>query len=302
MEKINKKQFKLVLGLGNNSLEQISKLCEIYSQAGADIFDLSPNVESIKAARAGVAKAGLNPDGFKYCVSFGLKGDQHVQKALIKKEKCIKCFECIKVCPQDAIFIHEEYPKVDESKCIGCKRCAKTCIDFYDVEVDIETVTRNLKPEKIDMVELHISSLNKPEIIKNWKFIIENFNCKKSICIDRSKYGNLELINLVTELIKMNPGKTIIQADGVAMSGSAEKASTLQAIAHAQIYENIDAEIFISGGTNNFTSELAKEMNIRFDGITIGSYAREIVKGAIKNSNMNSALEIAKMLVNSVKT
>ena len=85
-----KKKFKLVLGLGNNSLEQIKELCEIYSQAGADIFDLSPNINSLHAAREGVLKAGLSPDNFQYCISIGVKGDRHIKKASINEKKCKK--------------------------------------------------------------------------------------------------------------------------------------------------------------------------------------------------------------------
>lgn len=293
-----KKKFKLVLGLGNNSLEQISKLCEIYSQAGADIFDLSPNINSLKAAHAGVLAAGLNPDDFQYCISIGVKGDRHIKKAFINEKKCKKCFKCIKVCPQEAIFIGDEYPQIIEDKCIGCRRCEKACITFYDVAMDINKIAKSFKNQKIDMVELHVSSDNKADIVKNWKLILKNFDCKKSICIDRGKYGDIKLLKLVNKLLSMNPERTIIQADGVAMSGSADRSSTLQAVAHAQIYSKLEAEIFISGGTNHYTKELADEMGVRFDGITIGSYAREAVKSS---TDIQTAVEIAKGIVNSVK-
>jgi len=301
MSEINKK-FKLVLGLGNNSFEQISRLCEIYSQAGADIFDLSPNVDSLKAARKGVLKAGLNPDDFQYCISIGVKGDRHIKKAVINEKKCKKCFKCIKVCPQDAIIMDCKYPKVIENKCIGCRRCEKSCIDFYDVDMDINKIAKafnNLSDAKIDMVELHVSSDNKSDIVQNWELILKHFDCKKSICIDRGKYGDIKLLKLVSKLLAMNPEKTIIQADGIAMSGSADKSSTLQAVAHAQIYGKLDAEIFISGGTNHYTKALADEMGVRFDGITVGSYAREAVKNVADNS---TAVEIAKTIINSVKS
>lgn len=300
------KKFKLVLGLGNNSLEQISRLCQIYSQAGADIFDLSPNVNSLAAAREGVLNAGLNPDDFQYCISFGVKGDKHIKKAFIDDEKCLKCLECIKSCPQDAIFVNEDTLTVDETKCIGCARCEKLCtgqngcISFYDAPMDIQDIARCFKGEKIDMVEFHISSDDKQDIIKNWELILKNFagsKYKKSICTDRSNYGDEELLKFIQQLLSMNPEKTIIQADGVAMSGSCDKSSTLQAVSHAQIYKNSDAEIFISGGTNHHTKHLAQEMDVRFEGITMGSYARE----AVKSADMTQAVEIAKSIVNSVR-
>lgn len=301
MEASETKKFKLVLGLGNNSFDQISKLCGIYALVGADIFDLSPNTASLNAAKSGILSAGLNPSDFKFCVSVGLKGDKHIRKALIKDKKCKKCLKCIKICPQNAISSSEEKVCVDWEKCIGCGKCKKSCIDFLEFKTDIKKFIKEFKNDKIDMIELHISSDNKNDIIKNWKCILKNFNCQKSICIDRSNYGDLELLSLIKKLISMNPDKTIIQADGIAMSGSSDISSTLQAIAHAQIYNDLKAEIFISGGTNHYTKKLADSMAVKFDGITMGSFARNSLKDAIENCDTKKALEIAHEIVSSVK-
>ena len=298
----NKKYFKLVLGLGNCSFDEIEQLCSIYATAGADIFDLSPNIKSLKSAQLGVRKAGLNPYDFKYCISFGIKGDSHIKKAKINEKKCKRCYKCVSRCPQNAIVMGDNgYPKVITEKCIGCRRCEKNCIDFFDNEIGIKETAKDFKGEKLDMVELHISSLNKKEIYKKWEQILENFDCQKSLCIDRSKYGTDKLIKLVKDLDSMNPDKTIIQADGVPMSGTETLECTLQAIAHAQIYQDLDLPIFISGGTNAFTKEFAEKFKIRYDGITIGSYARAIVKDAITCADTKLAIEIAKKLVKNVK-
>ncbi len=298
----DKKYFKLVLGLGNCSFSEIEQLCMVYAQAGADIFDLSPNIKSLKAAQVGVKKAGFNPYDFKYCISFGVKGDTHIKKACINEAKCKRCYKCVSKCPQRAIVMGENgYPRVDESKCIGCRRCEKSCIDFYDSEVDIESVAADFKGEKLDIVELHISSLNKKEIINSWRKILSNFDCQKSICIDRSKYGSGKLLKLVQKLIKMNKDKTIIQADGVPMSGADSLPCTLQAIAHAQLYRDLDVWVFISGGTNSFTADYADSFEVRYEGVTIGSYARSAVKDAIACGDYKFAVETASKIVNSVK-
>lgn len=295
------KKFKLVLGLGNNSIEQISKLCGVYAIAGADIFDLSPNVASINAAKEGILAAGLNPADFKFCISLGLKGDKHIRKAVVKNNKCKKCLKCVDRCNQGAISEENGFPKIDWAKCIGCGRCKKPCIEFFEMKTDIKRVAKEFKHERIDMVELHISSNDKKDIIKNWKFILKNFKCLKSICIDRSQYGDRELLELIKKLVKMNNDKTIIQADGVAMSGSADISSTLQAIAHAQLYKDVDADLFISGGTNHYTKKIAEGMDVRFEGVTMGSFARNALKEAIENCDTSKAIEIAKGIVSSIK-
>ncbi len=292
----NRKLFKLVLGLGNNSLEQIEELCEIYSLAGANIFDLSPNASSIISAKNGVRRAGLNPDDFKYCISFGVKGDNHIKKAYTN-DNCKGCGACVNQCPQDAIAIYKNKAKVETKKCIGCKQCACDSIDFFDFETDIKQAAKDVeKIGGVDMVELHISSFDKTQIFQTWDEILENFDCQKSICIDRAKYGNDELLELVYTLISKNPQKTIIQADGIPMSGNDAPVSTLQALAHAQLYQNLDAYIFISGGTNIYTGKMANDLNLRYNGITIGSYARN----ALKDLGRDDAILTAKKIVNSV--
>lgn len=301
MEEVLTKKFKLVLGLGNNSLDQISKLCGIYALAGADIFDLSPNTASLNAAKDGILLAGLNPSDFKFCVSVGIKGDKHIRKAVIRQEKCKKCFKCVNRCQQGAISQNDESPLIDWAKCIGCGKCKKSCIKFVDYKTDMKKFVKSFKHEKLDMIEFHISSDNQKDIIKNWKTILKKFNCEKSICIDRSKYGDEKLLELIKKLIKMNKGKTIIQADGVAMSGTADISSTIQAIAHAQLYKDLPVEIFISGGTNHYTKKFAESMNVRFDGVTMGSFARNSLKEAIAACETTRAVEIAKSIVDSVK-
>lgn len=44
------------------------------------------------------------------------------------KKKCIKCGECKKICPPQAITIEKgKYPKVNKNKCIRCWCCAEVC-------------------------------------------------------------------------------------------------------------------------------------------------------------------------------
>ena len=106
---------------------------------------------------------------------------------------------------------------------------------------------------------------------------------------------------------KRKPFTTIIQADGVAMSGNSDEyGTTLQAVATAQMFQNanLDAYIMVSGGTNTKTTQLAKLCDVHPDCIAVGSYARKIIKDylAIDNiledkENLKKAVEIAKNLI-----
>ena len=49
-----------------------------------------------------------------------------------RKEECCGCTACYAICLQEAISMVEdeesfEYPQIDESKCIRCYQCIKVC-------------------------------------------------------------------------------------------------------------------------------------------------------------------------------
>ena len=49
-----------------------------------------------------------------------------------RKEECCGCTACYAICPNDAISMVEdeegfEYPQIDESKCVRCCQCIKVC-------------------------------------------------------------------------------------------------------------------------------------------------------------------------------
>ncbi|MGD2247225.1 MAG: DUF362 domain-containing protein [Candidatus Methanofastidiosia archaeon] len=47
-------------------------------------------------------------------------------KPYLKKEKCIKCYECVKKCPVSALKCNE-YPYIDRDKCVSCFCCVEIC-------------------------------------------------------------------------------------------------------------------------------------------------------------------------------
>ena len=49
-----------------------------------------------------------------------------------RKEDCCGCTACYAICPKEAISMVEdeegfEYPQIDESKCVRCYQCIKVC-------------------------------------------------------------------------------------------------------------------------------------------------------------------------------
>ena len=270
--------FKLVCGAGNESAEEVRRLVRLYSDAGCKVFDLSAKPEILAAASGGKYK----------CVSVGIKGDPHIRKAKINT-KCINCGKCSHICFNEAITLNPAF--INEKRCLGCGRCAEICpvqaIDLVSKDIDLNQVLPELLPYGIDCIELHATTEDEKETDEKWAIINQFYSGMLSICIDRLNLGNKQVIARIKRLIKnRQPYTTIIQTDGIPMSGSDDTyKTTLQAVAMAEIIqnENLPVYIVLSGGTNTKTLKLAKLCNINYHGIAVGSYARKIVKKYITN-------------------
>lgn len=301
--------FKLICGAGNEDCESVSRLVYLYALAGCRFFDLSANIDVINSAKNAIEKAGVKD--VYLCVSVGIKGDPHSDKALIDYNKCINCSSCESVCPQDAI----QYAKVKKEKCIGCSRCSKVCprqaISYISEAKELDEILPAITQCGIDCIEFHIIGQNKEEIYSKWNYINSVYDGFLSICISRGKMGDEELVLVLAELLKQRkPYTTIIQADGFPMSGGTDDyKTTLQTVATAEIVQNANLPVYLilSGGTNSKTSELARMCGINYHAIAIGSYARKIVKQYVErpdfwtNQNViDDALKIAKELIKTV--
>jgi hypothetical protein len=85
----------------------------------------------------------------------------------------------------------------------------------------------------------------------------------------------------VKTVYEISKDRMIIQADGDPMSGGDDDYnSTLQAIATADVIlkSKVPVIITVSGGTNSKTRELADLCHVVINGVSIGSFARKIVR------------------------
>ncbi|MDY6310711.1 MAG: LdpA C-terminal domain-containing domain [Cyanobacteriota bacterium] len=308
----NNQCFKLVCGAGNEDMKEVEKLVALYSKAGCNFFDLCAKPEIVEAAKRGLEIAGIKRNRY-LCVSLGIKGDPHANKALIDEKKCSSCGKCAKICPQGAIFKSEDLSyKVNKIRCIGCEKCVSVCpnsaFGLYSEAKNPKDVLPEIVKQGIDCIEYHALIADEKEVYDKWDEINQIYDGFLSICIDRSKLGNEGMLNRVKRMIKDRaPYTTIVQADGCPMSGGADDyKTTLQAVAMAEIFQNADLPVYIllSGGTNSKTSELAAQCGIHPSGVAIGSFARKIVKEYINRDDFlnneevfNKALVIAKNLV-----
>lgn len=302
--------FKLILGLGNKSLENIKKYCAIYSKAGVDMFDLTPDKDVFQAVYEGIKSQDLDIDDFLFCISVAINDDMHGKKAYIVQKECVKCLKCLKQCPHGAIILDKKVTVIQD-KCIGCQKCHCSAIKYKRPKSDAIQAIKSVLGYKIDCIEVHISGAKAKDSLLFFKKIRQKFpNIPVGVCVSRENFSNKKLEKFIKQLEELSgENKLILQADGVSMSGQKDSyASTLQAVAMAQIFEKSDIYIILSGGCNSKTKELAKICDVKISGIAIGSYGRILLLEEVNNSEFwynekvfNSALKKAQELVNSVK-
>lgn len=308
---LDKKQcFKLVCGAGNEDAEEVERLVTIYSKAGCPFFDVCAKPEIVDAAKRGLERAGIKEDRY-LCVSVGIDGDPHITKAVIDQDKCVKCGKCKLICPHDAIIELDKY-KVKKARCLGCTQCAKQCpkqaIEMVTQLQDYKEILPTLVAKGLDCIEFHAITEDELDVDDKWQQIMDHFDGMLCISIDRSALGDIKLKERVERMLsKRKPYTTIIQADGIAMSGSNDEfGTTLQSVATAQLFQNADmpAYIMMSGGTNTKSTELAKMCGVRPNCLAVGSYARKIIKDYLvmddlfeNEQAMNEAVKIAKNLI-----
>lgn len=305
------KYFKVVCGAGNENLEEVRKLTLVYTLAGAVGIDVSANVEVVEAAMKGIDKAYELSDLLNkeiktrpfINVSVGLKGDPHVRKAKIDTEKCSRCGLCLNVCEQDAI--DEDFNVVD-LRCIGCGKCAEACkfdsVIFYTRLMDFNEILPRCLEAGAENIELHAIIDDDDSVMPDWR-VIDGLvqNNFISMCLDRSQLSDSHLISRINAVYEVSGERTIIQADGAPMSGGSDDFNTtLQAVAIADIIRKskIPVMILASGGTNSKTGELARMCNVSLNGVSIGTFARKIVRDLITDKDFETNLNLIKKAVN----
>lgn len=298
---LNKRKFfKLVCGAGNEDAEEVRRLVFIYTLSGAKCMDVSANIEAVKHAVLGIKQASDYAEKINrkitirpfINVSIGMKGDPHIRKAMIT-DKCLRCGACIGECPTDAIT--GEFHMM-EARCIGCGNCESACnynaVKFYHTSKDLRGILEECRKLGAEQFELHAAVPDSESVFDEWRMLNEIIKDNYvSICLDRLHLADSALKRRIDRARSISGPRLIIQADGVPMSGGRDDFNTtLQAVAIADVImkHKLDVKVLLSGGTNSLTAKLADMCNVAYNGVSVGTFARNLVKGLIREKDFMS--------------
>lgn len=303
--------FKVVCGAGNEDPEEVFRLSLVYTLAGALGIDLSANPEVVRAGRRGIELAlelapelGVSIETRPFItVSVGLKGDPHVRKAVIDSDRCTDCGACQAGCEQLAVT--ESPHQIIAQRCIGCGKCGEVCdfdaVSFYTRKVDFETVIPDCLAAGAENLELHAIVPDDKKVVQDWDLLNRLLpDHYISMCLDRSHLSNTHLLDRIRMAKEVTGNRLIIQADGAPMSGGFDDYNTtLQAVAIADIImkSGIDTRILLSGGTNSRSGELARMCGIHAHGVSIGTFARNLIRDEISDADFNTNIKTIRKAV-----
>jgi len=285
----NKSFVKLICGASNTDQKQIERLALVYSLAGVDVIDISPDKESFASAKAGIEQAkklyNNNPPDFPkfneslIMISLNTGSDLHFRKAEIKSDLCVNCMNCTHVCPAGALYETSGQLQFNLKSCYGCSRCVEVC-DKRAISLD-KANTAVFVPDNCEAVEIHTGNSSFDEVkdfLDNNPFITQNSGLI-SFSVEASLFGRNDLIKFVLSLIALVDKKVIIQIDGKPMGADNTASSSLQSLAATQVISGLNSNFYIqiAGGVNQLTESYLKMFDLSISGVGYGTFARKII-------------------------
>ncbi|MEM7591722.1 MAG: LdpA C-terminal domain-containing domain [Cyanobacteria bacterium P01_A01_bin.83] len=301
--------FKLICGASYQHLPVVRNLALAYSLAGADCIDVAADPAVIAAAQEGITAAQQSNTSNKsnqlpwLMVSINDGEDPHFRKAHFDVAQCpTECPQpCVQVCPAAAIDLSSG--GVIEPLCYGCGRCLPICPQQLIVtdsrQSSIDEVVKWIKSMKIDAIEIHTQVGHYDNFKQVWHGILPIIDQLKLLAISCTDAPDvIEYLRSLSALISPLPCPLVWQTDGRSMSGDIGKGTTHAAIAFARklISSQLPGYVQLAGGTNNYTVDKLRELNLlqqsntpgvkAVSGVAYGSYARGILSPILNKLEM----------------
>lgn len=218
-------------------------------------------------------------------ISFDLEILNIVNNAFIKTANSFKDVEN-KIIERPLIFVSIENSKFSN-------------LDFDNL---IDTA-KSLNDNLVDVLEIEIDYIDIDCIYEQLSFFYSNL--KKnflSLKISRKNLSNANIIEIIKKARKITDNNLLIEVDGINNQSENTYNQTLQTISTADIInKELNSKIpnskkipiILSGGTNSFTSKLAMQCGVPFNGISITSnYLNQNKEFEIGNKDIFNSKEL----------
>jgi Fe-S-cluster-containing hydrogenase component 2 len=301
---------KLICGASNHDVSLVRNLCFLYTLAGIDCIDISPDPAVVISAVEGVERAlSHNEKTSRPLIMISVNDDEdpHFRKAYFDISKCPSdCSRpCQKVCPALAIPNVEigETRGVVENKCYGCGRCRPVCpydiIDMNNYIVNYKIINELFESKIVDSIEIHTQNYHNEKFQNLWSKIDKHvLHHSKIISVSFPHMGSdtipyiADIQNIISSSSFWNDftGKQIFQTDGRPMSGDIGKGTALASAEFASEFldrlvssqgdgnlnginlKNGSMFVQLAGGTNDYSLTIAKEQKL-FEKQGFGGFA-----------------------------
>lgn len=315
--------FKLICGASYQHLPSIRNLALVYTLAGADCLDVAADKAVIHSALEGIKIAqnyrqeainfGYNPHENPFLmVSINDGEDPHFRKAYFNPNLCpTDCHRpCEKICPAEAIKFNHHHQGIIEELCYGCGRCLPICpINIIETEsriISTKEVLQWLDILPINAIEIHTQQGHFSEFKQVWETIKPHLFKLKLVAISCPYTENItEYLKQIYDYIKPVEIPLIWQTDGRPMSGDIGTGTTHLTIKYARKMKKLNLPGFIqlAGGTNEYTVEKLKSLNLipsQISGVAYGSKGRKLIANILykleKISTNNQLEDYPKLL------
>lgn len=309
--------FKLICGASYRNTAFISTLARIFASAGAHVIDVGARPELVEAVKQGLAEAELpQRDLPLIMVSVGVSQDAHFLRVEKDGSRCVTHGYCANACPH-GVFVPrpEGGHSLRLENCLGCDHCVIACPEEALTLVPREPLAelQSLLGACFDAgaraVEVHTGHGDRAELqtllqaLEPWRQQIDLL----AFSLGAHGQSEAELLALARDLETLAGPDILIQADGQPISGRKGKKSTLPCLNLAQYLRQagLKAYIQVSGGTNNLTGQMARELAVPIHGVGMGSFARKHLElepdePVLSPERYALALDRARELVHSV--
>lgn len=261
---------KCILGLTNFDVAAIAFLTQIYARAGADVIDVAADPRIVQVAHAAIEEARNRSPGTAeppaLMISLALERDPHVVEAALK--------------PAQRACVVPETTQALVANVEACLELGADAVELHGAASDETSLAAAVAALDAVLGDRYLS-----------------------VCLGtQGATAPAEALRQAKATRDIHGGRTIIQAEGIAATGYATAASSLQGMALAQVLlADTPCYVIVAGSANHWTRHLADLLDVPVHGVGTGTYARGLIPTDTDPDRAEPAIRVARAFVEQLR-